>query len=109
MISIDRFFTHPISVQRRSGVGAEGSTYAPADTTIKARIRIQNRVVKTADGKEVTALATLAVPADVPRIPPGSRIDLPQRFSARTVKVIAEGVHDAGTGRHPAFYQLFVE
>lgn len=109
MIGIERFMVHQVKVQRKLRQGPEGPVFDTEDASLRGRIKIKNQLVRSADGREVTSVATVQVPVDTAAVPSGSKVTLPARFSSRTLKVIAEGVSDSGLPNLPAFYQMFLE
>lgn len=93
------FYTWPIVVERKIGQGAAGTVFAApdgTDGTLKARVRAERKLVRSAQGQEVISEARVTLPVDTPIIPPGSRVTLPARWSNRVALVIVEGLHDAG-------------
>lgn len=103
---IERFFRWPIAVRRKTGQSATAPVYGDWDTSIKAKIRTENRVVVDADGNEVLAAVTLQTFVSTPQIPPGSLVTLPSEFGGITGRVIAESPHDSGLENLPAYYEF---
>lgn len=103
---IDQFFVWPISVRRKLDRTATAPVFAAADDSPRAKVRVENRVVVDADGREVVASVTLQMSADTERFPEGSEVTLPARFGGRTVRVVAEGLHDSGLSALPRYYEV---
>lgn len=109
MIGVERFFVWPVKVQRRLGQSAGTTVFDAEDDSIRARIKIKNEVVTTSDGKEVVAVAKVMTFASTAAVPIGSKVVLPEQFSKRSLKVIAEGLHDSGRPNLPSFYEFFLQ
>jgi hypothetical protein len=100
---IERLFTVPIVVERKTGDGAAGAIYAAKDSTLKGRVKNARKLVRTADGKEVISEATVSLPLVTPVIPVESKVTLPD---GRTAFVIAEGRHDTRLDYMPNYYSI---
>lgn len=98
------WFIHPITVERKTGDGPRGPTYA-APTTEKARVTALNRLVLNGSGQQVVSANRASMHVDTPQIPIGSKVTLPASFGAKTAKVIVESRHDAGP-LTPNFYSV---
>lgn len=99
------WWTIPITVERLTGHGPYGDTYA-AKSTEYGRLRRARKLVRDMAGEEVVASATWSGPLDTVDIPPGSRVTLPGETTPRTV--IASARHEALPAT-PNFYSIEVE
>lgn len=100
------FYTWPLLVERKTGTNGKGKPVYAAAVTVMCRVRMVAQVVTTADGQEVTTVAAASCSASTPRIPPGSRVTMPDALSGRPGEVAVEGLHDLQIPRTPAFYQF---
>lgn len=98
------WFTHQISVERKTGDSPRGPIYA-APTTQMARVSSQNRLVLNNLGQQVVSANRCSMHVDTPQIPIGSKVTLPASFGSKTAKVITESRHDAGQFT-PNFYSV---
>lgn len=95
------FWVHDVSVERYTGSGASGDTYATAATVTgfidSAALRggAGQRLIG-GDGQEVVASMVIYFPAGTASIPPGSRVTLPAMFGSHPRIVIASMRRDGG-------------
>lgn len=87
------FWQHDVTVERLAGEGAAGRVYA-ASTPERGNVAQRNQMVRDAAGDEVTASASVAFPASVAAIPPGSRVTLPDGRVSRVVATAASDLPD---------------
>jgi hypothetical protein len=102
-----RFFTWPLSVERRVGQTGRGVLFAEP-VQIMAKIRMTAEVVTADDGSTVTSSAACQMSADTEPIPTGSRVTLPVELdpSRRPVEVIVAELHDTRVPGIPRFYEV---
>ncbi|KZM75748.1 hypothetical protein [Nocardia terpenica] len=89
------FWRHWVLVHRYVGNGAAGPLFDPPGGEC-GNVAAKNQMVRDTSGDEVVSSASIAFPAGVAYIPPGSRITLPDEFGGRTTKVVAASVSNAG-------------
>lgn len=82
------FWQHSVGVERYAGTGAAGAVY-DAKTTHRGNVASTSRMVRDASGDEVVATASVAFPASVAAVPPGSRVTLPDGRVSRVIAVAA--------------------
>lgn len=92
------------SVQRKTGQGPRGTTYAAPDTTLRGRVNQQNRLIRDADGTETVSGTRISLPLDTPTIPTDSLVTVTPGGTPR--RVIAENRHTSGTGVTPDYYSI---
>lgn len=101
------FWQHTVSVERLTGGGGYGETFAsPASVT--GFVDDTRKLVRAAGGEEVVATATLYLPATTAEIPLNSRIILPAAFGSRPCTVVEVARHDAGTLPTPNHLELYL-
>jgi hypothetical protein len=101
---LDRWWTQPVSVQRKNGDGPYGPAFNPPVTEV-GKITAKRKKVLAPDGSEVISEARVSLPFDTDQIPPGSLVTLPESFGGRTAEVLADKRH-WGTERTPNFYSI---
>ncbi|MFE1770271.1 hypothetical protein [Streptomyces sp. NPDC059008] len=82
---------HRIVVEPYAGEGAYGAQYRHAIPDVPALVDESPRLVRTTDGRQVTASATF-IAGPLLDCPPGSRITLPD---GRTITAITTALHTA--------------
>lgn len=82
---------HRITVEPYAGEGAYGEQYRHAVPNVPAFVDSSPRLVRAADGRQVTATATV-IAGPALDCPPGSKITLPD---GRRTKAIAVNHHTA--------------
>ncbi|MEX2984574.1 hypothetical protein [Streptomyces sp. C36] len=82
---------HRITVEPYAGEGAYGEQYRHAIPDVPALVDSSPRLVRAADGRQVTATATV-IAGPTLDCPPGSKITLP---NGRTTKAITVNHHTA--------------
>ncbi|MEU5838777.1 hypothetical protein ABZ820_34650 [Streptomyces diacarni] len=93
MSGLPRFLMrHRVTVERYEGEGAYGEVYGPA-TVVRCFLEHGTRLVKDADGNEVTSTSTAYALPDTEPIPARSRATLPD---GRQTTVIAALTRDGG-------------
>lgn len=102
MDPLSAWWVHPVVVERLTGTGAYGDKFAAGVTYLGfAEDKIQQ--VRDTQGNEVTSTGTVAFPASVADIPPGSRVTLP---SGRKATVITFARATAGPLPTPNHLEL---
>ena len=82
---------HDITVEPYTGAGGAGPTYGPP-VSVRALVDSSRRLVRDADGAEVTSETTLRLSlAHADAFPVGSRVTLPD---TSTAEVITTARHD---------------
>lgn len=89
------WWQHDVTVERLTGAGAFGKTYADA-ATLTGFVDDTRKLVRDTGGQEVISSARVFLPAAIGDVPPGSRVTLPALFGGRTSLVITAARHDAG-------------
>lgn len=89
------FWVHTVSVERRTGVGAYGLTYA-APAAVTGFVDDGQRLVVNTEGEQVTSTATVFLPAATADIPIQSRVTLPATFGDRVADVVKVARRDSG-------------
>lgn len=102
------WWVHDTTVERLTGQGPSGPTYA-AGETLKGFCDAKTRLVRNATGSEVTSSTTVYYPPGTPFIKPGSYITMPPVLGSRRAKVIGCQVHDAGTLPTPNHVEVTLE
>lgn len=102
------WWVHDTTVERLTGQGPSGPTYAPAET-ITGFVDDKTRLVRNATGSEVTSSTTVYYPPGTPYIKPGSYVRTPALFGGRRAKVIGCQVHDAGALATPNHVEVTLE
>ncbi|WKU45972.1 hypothetical protein Q3V23_18970 [Streptomyces sp. VNUA116] len=82
---------HRVAVEPYAGEGAYGPQYRHAIPNVRALVDSSPRLVRAADGRQITATATL-IAGPTLDCPPGSRITLPD---GRTTTAITVTHHTA--------------
>lgn len=108
-----RFYTWDLIVERKTGTNGRGDAVLAAPETVKARIRMEAQTITTANGDEVTTVATASCSSTTTAIPVGSRVTLPAALAAnpdgspRTGLVAVAGLHQVpDQPRIPSYYQI---
>ncbi|MEU3013346.1 hypothetical protein [Nocardia asteroides] len=102
-----RFWIHTVPVRRKVGDGAYGPVLADAvDET--GNVAVKTQMVRDSSGDEVVSSASIVFPPSVTEIPPGSEVDIPAAFGARTAKVIAVSRSSMGKP-FPDTHAIFLE
>ncbi|MFE7746868.1 hypothetical protein [Nocardia sp. NPDC057455] len=96
------FFTTPVVVERRTGNGAAGPTFAPP-VTLLGWVVNERRLVLGGDGEEIESAARVSLPATTPAIPVGSRVRLPDD---RVATVLTEQRREGGPAFLPHYYSV---
>lgn len=101
------WWRHPIKVERLTGTGAYGDTFAPADDPLPLGfIDDRRRMVRDSSGSEVVSETTVALPITTPDVPPGSLVTLPATHGGRQATVLAVSRHDGGGQPTPDHLEL---
>lgn len=103
-MDINDFYAIDTLVERATGTGSFGTTYAPVET-LAARVRYGARMIRNSNGEQVVSQAHITYPIDTPTIPVDSRISVPSH-STLTRTVIAEERHDTGMPDMPNHYTV---
>ncbi|MGD3112630.1 hypothetical protein [Streptomyces sp. YGL11-2] len=82
---------HRITVEPYAGEGAYGAQYRHAIPNVRALVDEAPRLVRTADGRQVTATATV-IAGPTLDCPPGSQVTLPD---GRTTTALTVARHTA--------------
>lgn len=99
------WWVHTVSVQRWTGTGPSGDVYAAA-TSVTGFLDDTTKLIRAADGSQVTSSATFFAPLGTAYVPTGSIVTLPAEFGSRTAVVLAVSVHDAGGQPTPDHIEL---
>lgn len=99
------WWVHDIQVERKTGAGAYGDTYASPET-VTGLIDDTRRLVRTGAGEETMSSASVFLPIGTTDVPLGSRVTLPAAFGGRGSTVIAVARHEAGSQPVPAHIEI---
>lgn len=102
---LSTWWVHTVSVERYTGTGAYGDTFAtPADVT--GFVADGQRLVAGIGGQQVTSTATVYLPATTADVPIKSKVTLPAVFGGREAQVVRVARHDAGALPLPECLEL---
>ncbi|AZG43447.1 hypothetical protein [Gordonia insulae] len=101
---MDEFLTIATTVQRKTGQGSFGATYA-TPTTEHGRVRYGAKLIRNSDGEQIVSQAHITYPLNTPTIPVDSIVTVPSH-SALERRVIAEERHDTGMADMPNHYTI---
>lgn len=99
------WWTTSIRVQPLTGSGPYGDEHG-AEVEYFGKPRWSNRLIRDATGAQTVSSSGAAFPATTPRIPLGSRVQLPGSPTDQWRTVIAEAPHTTGTGMTPDYYSI---
>ncbi len=86
------FWVHTVSVEPRTGTGANGATFGPS-VTVPCFIDDTTKLVRAASGEEVVSGATvMANKSWAASFPPNSRVTV----NGRVTYVLSRNIHDSG-------------
>ena len=95
MDDLAAFFIHETTVERRTGSSPSGSVFA-SGVPVVGWVDQTSKLVRTANGSEVVASASVFYPAGTPIIPLGSYVTLPAVFGSQRAQVVDFAVRDSG-------------
>lgn len=101
------WWVHDVTVERLTGEGAYGPTYASAQT-VTGFVDDERKLVRSVGGEEIVATASVFLPAATTDIPLDSRVTLPALFGSRECTVIAVARHDAGGQPTPNHLEVYL-
>jgi len=104
-ISLGYFFVHTVQIERYTGSGAYGETFADPVSTA-ALVDDSDQMVRDLGGQEVVSSTTVLLRIGTADIPLDSKVTLPAQFGDRTSRVIAVTRRDAGSLPLPSHVQL---
>lgn len=97
------WWVHDIQVERFTGSGANGNTYAATatvtgflDDASGASPLSGQKIIRTANGEEIVVSAVLYLPLTVAELPVQSRVTLPAVFDNRECFVVSTARRDGG-------------
>lgn len=108
--AIAAWFRIPVVVRRLTGESAYGPIH-DAGTEHLARVSMRSREIRAPNGETVVAAGRISLAIDTPPIPPGSLVQLPQRYGddGRWRRVLAWGRHEGGTALTPDYTHLDID
>lgn len=102
------FYPHAVSVRNARPAGGMGITYDAA-RTVKAEVKDEQRLVRTADGSEVVSSSSVTVPI-IQNVPVRSLVTVwPGTARAREAVVLAVSVDENGLDDLDSFLVLYLK
>lgn len=99
------WWQHTVTIQRYTGSGIKGDTYA-AGVATAAFVDDKRKLIVNAAGAERVSSMTVFLPAAVDDVPLDSLVTLPVIFGTRTSRVIGVSRKDAGTMGTPNHVEI---
>ncbi|POH63631.1 MULTISPECIES: hypothetical protein [Cryobacterium] len=99
------WYPHTVSIRNARPAGGMGTGYAVA-RTVKAEVKDEQRLVRTADGREVVSSSSVTVPIGE-HVPVGSLVTVwPGASRQREAEVLAVGTNENGLDDLDSFLVL---
>ncbi|MGV9662582.1 hypothetical protein [Nocardia niigatensis] len=89
------FWRHWVLIAPQLGEGAAGPVFGQP-VGERGNLALKRAVVTDSTGRDVSATASLVLPAHVPEVPVGSQVTLPAEFGGGTTRVVAVSKSQAG-------------
>ena len=89
------FWVHTVSIERYTGSGAYGDTFADA-ANVDGLVDDGQKIIAGVNGQAISSTATVYLPIDTADVPVKSKVTLPAEFGGRECQVIAVARHDGG-------------